>query len=765
MYAKVAIDLKNDLSDTTYTYSIPFEYEQLELVGLRVLVEFGYQKLLGYIVAVTDKNDFQGVVKPILDVVDLKKEINQEQIDLAFYLSNNTMSTLAQSLQVMVPPFLRSKSRKYLMINDFLNIDANLAMVIGNSKKVLMTKELMKYYQLIKKEIDKGNIEITYDTYQYGKMKKVKEYYINSNYDLSQLHSQKRKDIVDYLTNNPYSPSNKIIEDINISDIILKNMEKDGVICSRITDKNRGYDLHPCNLAPYRMKLVQEQLLEKYYETKNKPYLLYTNDEQFKYAFLVEAIKEQLKKGKKVFICSPIILGYVNALKYLKPYLSEYRFLSFSGRQSNSEFYENYVTLKDGNYDIVVTSKVGLFLPLQDVGLFVMLDEDNYNYISEQTPKYDAHKVLEFRSNYHKAKMIYCSSTPSMEIYHQTVMGKIVPLKYFVDVNSTIKLSNVRNQVLDGGLTTESIESIKRVVANHQKVLLILDHKGYSSNVVCRRCGKPIKCPKCRIPLTYYQEKKILKCNQCDHKVEHYNVCPQCGSTDMMYLGVGLEQVRQKVAMMFPNCNVVQVDSETLSNNKTFEEILMSIEDDTYDIIVGTSILSSLVSKDNIGLIIVLNCDGILNFSDYRASEECFKLVNKAVNFKNCQVILQGLNLDHYAINYAINNDYHDFYSKEIETRKLTKNAPFYEVSRIIITGDYKDMYYYGNYFKKVFRSLMAENCEIIGPSYMYRYRGIQLILKYNDYNVVKKIILEVNKKFEKSKILVNYERYPRTFN
>ena len=191
----------------------------------------------------------------------------------------------------------------------------------------------------------------------------------------------------------------------------------------------------------------------------------------------------------------------------------------------------------------------------------------------------------------------------------------------------------------------------------------------------------------------------------------------------------------------------------------------MSIEDDTYDIIVGTSILSSLVSKDNIGLIIVLNCDGILNFSDYRASEECFKLVNKAVNFKNCQVVLQGLNLDHYAINYAINNDYHDFYSKEIETRKLTKNAPFYEVSRIIITGDYKDMYYYGNYFKKVFRSLMAENCEIIGPSYMYRYRGIQLILKYNDYNVVKKIILEVNKKFEKSKILVNYERYPLTFN
>ena len=143
MYAKVVIDLKNEISDSFYTYSIPSEYEKLDLVGVRVLVEFGFQKILGYILEVTDKCDFVGNVKPILEILDIKKEINEEQIALAKYVSESTVCTLTQSLQIMVPSFLRSKYRKFLLVNDYDKIDANLALILGGKKKVLITKEIL----------------------------------------------------------------------------------------------------------------------------------------------------------------------------------------------------------------------------------------------------------------------------------------------------------------------------------------------------------------------------------------------------------------------------------------------------------------------------------------------------------------------------------------------------------------------------------------------------------------------------------------------
>ena len=43
---------------------------------------------------------------------------------------------------------------------------------------------------------------------------------------------------------------------------------------------------------------------------------------------------------------------------------------------------------------------------------------------------------------------------------------------------------------------------INEVLENNRQVMLILDNKGYSSTITCRRCKKTVKCPKCQISLT-----------------------------------------------------------------------------------------------------------------------------------------------------------------------------------------------------------------------------------------------------------------------
>lgn len=772
MFAKVVIDLKNEISDVMYTYSVPTEYENLDLVGVRVLVEFGFQKLLGYVIELTDTCDYKGNVKSILEVLDIKREINEEQISLAKEISKSTVCTLTQSLQIMVPSFLRTRYRKYLLVNDYSNMDANLALHLEGKKKIQITKELLSsdsIYSLIKKEIAKGTLEISYDTFTYGKLKKVKEYYLNPEYDFSRIRSIKRKEVCDYLYKNPFSSAGEILEDINVSEILIRTMFKDGILKERVVEKTRDYDLHPPKSIEYKMNLVQEQLYQKYSESNKNSFLLYTNDENFKYNFLIKAIRKTISENKKVFVVAPTILSYINALKYLAPALSDLRFLNFSLKMSNYDFYENYVTLKEEKFDIVVTSKVGLFLPLSDVGLMIMLDSDNYNYISEQTPKYDSQKVLEFRRNYHNAKLIYTTNSPNLGLYHDAIYGKVTFLKYNVNANNKFHLINERESTLkdefDSGVSRDVLVGVRNALSEKKKAILMINQKGFSRNIVCRKCGESLTCPKCKIPYTYYKDKNILKCSYCDSKVEHFHMCPSCGSSELIELGAGLEQVRQKIALQFPKANIIQIDSDTFINQKAYEDLVMAIEDESYDIIVGTSLSLSCANYSNIGMVALLDCDGVLNFSDYRSSEECFKLIAKLSSFKDADIYLQGLKLDHYAITNGINNDYQKFYDKEIERRKMSNYYPFFETSRMIITGEYKDMYYYANYFKKVFKNVFKDGSDILGPTYNIRYKGVQLILKYNDFDKLRKIINEVNQKFEKTKILVNYERYPRTFN
>jgi hypothetical protein len=54
---------------------------------------------------------------------------------------------------------------------------------------------------------------------------------------------------------------------------------------------------------------------------------------------------------------------------------------------------------------------------------------------------------------------------------------------------------------------------------------------------------------------------------------------------------------------------------------------------------------------------------------------------------------------------------------------------------------------------------------QILGPVYISKIKGIQLIIKYNDYDKLYKLIEEVKKKFSDKKIFVNFERYPLSFN
>lgn len=284
--------------------------------------------------------------------------------------------------------------------------------------------------------------------------------------------------------------------------------------------------------------------------------------------------------------------------------------------------------------------------------------------------------------------------------------------------------------------------------------MLILNAKGYSNNVACRKCGKVLKCPKCQISLTYYKDNNEFKCRYCGSKLT--NITCECGSYDFSEFGIGLEMVKEKINDLFPEAKVLLLDGDSLKDNEDYQNIVIKIESREVDVIIGTNNILSLSKYSDVNLIALLAVDNLLNISDYRASYNTFSLISKAMNTNN--LIIQGYNLDHYSIINAINNDFVGFYNEEIKIRNGLNYPPFKEINKILIIGDYKEMYHAANYLRKVISNVMDAQC--LGPNYDRIRRGVYLIIKHQYFEKLIQILNEVERKFNKLNFI--FERFPR---
>ena len=147
---------------------------------------------------------------------------------------------------------------------------------------------------------------------------------------------------------------------------------------------------------------------------------------------------------------------------YFRKYTRGYRIFTFSSKLSTSEYYYNFNNVRSQNVDIAIGTKTNAFLPLNNLGLIVMVDEDDVNYFVEQTPKYNVLEVLKFRSNYQDAKLLLTSSALRIESYYHYFVAKYFFLQYLTETESHTKLVNMREEAGDLLLSNTLKQALKK---------------------------------------------------------------------------------------------------------------------------------------------------------------------------------------------------------------------------------------------------------------------------------------------------------------
>lgn len=265
-------------------------------------------------------------------------------------------------------------------------------------------------------------------------------------------------------------------------------------------------------------------------------------------------------------------------------------------------------------------------------------------------------------------------------------------------------------------------DEIKKNLQSKKQTMLFLNRRGYSTFVMCRDCGEPIKCPNCSISLTYHKYENKLKCHYCGYESRVLKNCPSCGSEKVKYFGTGTQKLEEEIHNLFPESSTIRMDIDTVTKKNSHEKILNKFKNENIDILIGTQMIVKGHHFPNVTLVGAVLADSLLNIEDYKAVERTFQTLVQVAGRAGREedkgrVIIQTYNPDHYAITYSAKQDYELFFKTEIDFRKKLKYPPFCDIINMRFVGKNIDE------IQKISNQIFNNLSSLVNPNTTYVYK------------------------------------------
>ena len=699
MYIKVLVELSAFNIDKTFTYHVSDNLKDRIKIGIRVLVPFNNQELEGFVLEIINELSDYDDVKDIIDVVDSEVILNDELLSLGKWISNDTLSTLISSYQVMLPKALKAKNGskvniKYLKMVEIDNLDIEL-----NDKQKLIIAKINEKGKCLYSELKKINSSV--DTLlKKGvlKINEIEEYRLNSS------------DVKEYPRHELNSDQKKVYEEV------ISNLNT------------------------------------------NINYLLFGVTGSGKTEVYMEIMEKVIKSGKTCLLLVPEITLTNQILARMKSRFS--RIAVLHSGLSDGERYDEYRKIKRGEVDLVIGARSSVFAPLSNIGIIIIDEAHTDSFKQDVMPRYDAIKVAQERCKYHSCPLILGSATPTLDMYARSSKGlyKLLLLtkRAGCAIMPKITICDMAHEekVLDTVFSKTLKNKIEEKINLGEQIILLQNRRGYSSTVMCKECGYTMKCPNCDISLTYHKTKDLMRCHYCGYATKKIDVCPSCHEKSIRELGTGTEKIEEEIKRLFPSARVIRMDLDTTSKKGSHEKIINSFANHEYDILLGTQMIAKGLDFPKVTLVGVLNADTSLFIPSYKSNENTYELLSQVAgrsgrSSKQGEVVIQTFNPDHYAITYASTNNYLKFYEEEMKNRLLGKYPPFFYLVQVIIKSkDYDVLSKEVNKIKNILEGRLPDKI-IIGPTTAVPFKinniyRFNIFLKYKQENDLKSVLKEL---------------------
>jgi primosomal protein N' (replication factor Y) len=618
-------------TNSFYTYCD--EREEFE-IGDMVTVSFRNRKAGGFIVAKEEEEEFNFKVLPILGKASGNIKLSESFIKLLLWIREYYLAPLNQIFSAAVPKNLKLKFKEvYRLKEDFIPADEE-------ENKILM-------YLKKKESIGKATLEKNFEEVVIKRLLRAKKII------LERAVVQERK-------------SAELIE-IENEETVVSDTKK-------LTEE-------------------QEKIKNAIERSKRRYSLIKGVTGSGKTEIYIELIKEAVRRGGGAIFLVPEISLTPQMVKRFKNEFKDSIAILHS-RLTDTERAKEWNDLYNGKKKIVLGVRSAIFAPVQNLEYIIIDEEHETSYKQDSAPRYNAKYVGIKRGELENCKVVLGSATPSVESYYYGKKGvfELYTLneRFNNAVLPEVEIVDMRQEE-DIFFSKELLKSIKECLLRKEQVMVLLNRKGYSTQIQCKKCGHIEECPHCSIKMNYYSSDKTLKCNYCGISRKFKHRCEKCGSDELIHSGKGVERVEEELKKYFP-VNTIRVDAEASKEKDFFKNMYFDFLEGKYDIMIGTQMIAKGLHFPNVTLVGVINADTILNFPDFRAGEKTFQLGTQVAGRagrgdKRGKVIVQTYQPDNYAIQKISEGDYDGFYEQEIEIREALEYAPFSKIINIGISG------------------------------------------------------------------------------
>ncbi|QIL46139.1 primosomal protein N' [Vagococcus coleopterorum] len=769
--AEVIVDVPSMQTDNAYSYLIPDSLGDEVKVGMRVEVPFGKgnRHVQGFVLgthyyqslAELDNHD----MKEIVSVLDLAPVLNDEMLALADEMAKSTFAFKITCLQTMLPSVMRASYEKFLVKKSELPADIELQLFAGRHEVNWDEAVASDFFPRLMGLRQKESIDVRYEVKKRNRSKVIQgfqgklgvEEYHEAQKGLRKGSTQK-ENLLLFLQDSPADKVwsiKEVEEEFGISRNTVKAGEKSGWL--EIVEIELQRDPYADRIfeADYHKQLNDEQqsafnqITASMASESHDTFLLQGVTGSGKTEVYLQVIAEALEQGQSAIMLVPEISLTPQTVNRFKRRFGDEVAVLHSGL-STGEKYDEWRKIERKEARVVVGARSAIFAPLENLGVIVIDEEHESSYKQDESPRYHARDLAQWRAEKHQCPVVLGSATPCLESRARAQKGVYQWLQLNQRAVSAAQLPSVsvvdlRVEAAKGQMQSFSetlLTKIQDRLDKNEQSVLMLNRRGYSSFVMCRDCGFVLPCQNCDISLTLHMDSKKMKCHYCGHEEGIPNVCPSCNGHKIRYFGTGTQKVEEELKELFPEARILRMDVDTTRRKGAHEKLLEQFGNHEADILLGTQMIAKGLDFPEVTLVGVLNADTALNLPDFRSAEKTFQLLTQVSGRagraeKAGEVVIQTFNPDHYAIQYAQEQNYEGFYKREMVTRHQGNYPPFFYTVQIVASHEDENMA-----AKKMYQivlelqKVLSPNSIILGPTpktvarvnnrYFY-----QVVLKY----------------------------------
>lgn len=641
MIAKVIVDISASDVDRVFDYNA---IDGLEC-GSRVYVPFGNRKVEGYVIGLSNDTDVPpDKLKTVISMLDDRPIVSTEFLALCDYMTERFHLRKIDVFRLFLPAKLRGGRIKALektivSINpEYIGVDPSFFI----KKSARSQRDVFEYL---------------------SEVESAEQSYLNANYSAAAVRN--------LLARGVFVAQKQNVMRTPYKDIVQKDKE---------------------------VTLTGEQAAAvNAIVTGDRPTLLFGVTGSGKTEVYLDCIEKTLASGKTAIMLVPEISLTPQVMRIFRSRFGDDVALLHSGL-GDGERFDEWRRLLSGQARVAVGARSAIFAPLENVGLIVIDEEHDTSYISESNPRYITRDVAFFRASYNGAKVVMGSATPSIESYYAAQNGVYgicrLPNRINYRKMPGIEVVNMCQETLYGNsgmFSARLVTALDECLKAGNQAILFLNRRGYSSFVMCKKCGYVAKCEDCDVSLVYHKDENILKCHYCQRRYAMLDLCPECKSPHIKQGFMGTERIVEQVSKLFPSARVIRMDNDTTRTKDAHLKLLGDFSSGNADILVGTQMVAKGHDFSNVTLVGIIDADMSLHFSDFRAVERTFQLITQVAGragreIKPGRVILQTYTPNHYVYRFAANYDYEGFYDKEINLLQATGFPPFTEILRLLVS-------------------------------------------------------------------------------